>query len=104
MQIISITTLVGHRDGHPPIGILKSPYEIVIFIIECQQCRKVFPKILLDDRAVYFLGDASVKRLGDVVYLCTVRECGIGEGSEGVVAVGVAAAAWEGFGGESVAV
>jgi len=31
------------------------------------------------------------------VYLCTVRKCGIGEGSEGVVAVGVAAAVWEGF-------
>ena len=32
--------------------------------------------------------------------MCTLRLCGIGEGSKGVVAVGVAAAVWEGFGYE----
>ena len=33
----------------------------------------------------------TVKRIGDVVYLSAIRECGIGKGSNGVVAVGVAA-------------
>ena len=31
------------------------------------------------------------------MYLCTVRECGVSEGSEGVVAKGVVTAIGEGF-------
>ena len=47
--------------------------------------------IIVITRPLCSLYAPTVKRIGDVVYLSAIRECGIGKGSNGVVAVGVAA-------------
>jgi nucleoside-triphosphatase THEP1 len=60
MQIVPLTTAIDHRYRHPAIRILKPLNQIVIFVIDRQQCGEVLPEILLGDRAVNLFCDAAL--------------------------------------------
>ena len=47
MQVVSIAISVGHRDGQSTVGILKTPHEIVTFVIDCQQGSEILLRLSL---------------------------------------------------------
>ncbi len=84
VKVESPARAVCHAYGHPAVCILEAPHKVVIFVIDRQQGREVFPEVSLYDGAVDLFGDAAVERVCDVVYFGTVRQRDIRQCAQGV--------------------
>ena len=51
---------MGHLVRHPVVGVFESRYEIVVAVVDCQECREVFPEVFFGYLSVDFFGDSLV--------------------------------------------